>query len=150
MLIFIYILLLIFNLYSTNTFLVEDFKNYSGEYIVYTNSTYLNEIEDVVIVSNYNGQVYKTNIENFAKVLTNVSAISSETLELTNVEIDDVLNKVDAKIIEIVKVSNDITLYNCYSKKYKRYVVSNGNKINIQIAVTYQMLNVGYPVLIDY
>lgn len=149
MIIFIYIILFIFNI-NFNTFLIEDFKYYNGEYVVYTNECYLDYLQDVNITSNYLGQVYKTSISNYNKVLLNVKALSSETIILTNIDIEKVLNETNAKIIEKVCVMEGLTLYNCYSPKYKKYVLSNNQKINIQIAISNNAVNIGYPVLIDY
>lgn len=148
MMFLIYILLLVFS-FDTN-FLIEDLAKYDGEYIVYTNTSYDIELLDVIKVDNFNGQIFKTDIKNYRLLLNSIDHVSSETVVLNNVSLDVILKKLNATVKEKVKVDNVLTLYNCYSNKFSRMVDSYNYKINIQIAVSNNLISVGYPILVDY
>ena len=150
MLILIYILILIMD-FTKPCFLVENFKNYSGEYFVYVNDCVMKNLQDVVTIKNYNGQILKTSIKNYNNVLTNIKGVSSETIIFNNVEFCDIANKLNLSIKETEHVGCDVKLYNCYTNKLDRNIVTASGKVNIQIAIySSGDIYVGYPFLVDF
>lgn len=148
--IIVYILILIISISNTSFFLVEDMKVFDGEYYVYTNSSYDLDLEDVLVVQNYLGQIYITDIENYKNILMSIENVACEKVVLKNVSIEEVKEKLKVKILETIDVGNGIILYNCYCKNLQRSINSNVGKINIQIAETNDSICVGYPYLVDY
>lgn len=149
-LIFVYILILIIGISNTSFFLVEDLKVFDGEYYVYTNSSYNLNLEDVLVVQNYLGQIYITDIENYKSILMSIENVACEKVVLKNIAVEEIVEKLKAKILEMIDVGNGIILYNCYSKNLQRSINSDVGKLNIQIAVTKDSICVGYPYLVDY
>lgn len=151
MIIFICVVI-IFNsfVFTNNNFLIEDLREYSGYYYVYTNSVYNNSLSGVNIVPNYNGQVYITTINNYYNVLNNVDYISSEKIVLNNVSIKYVINKLNLTVLQEVQVNSNLKLYNCYTNKYSKSINTSNGKVNIQISVNNNTICIGYPFLVDY
>ena len=102
------------------------------------------------IIPNYNGQIFITKIDNANSILYGVNNVACEKIVLKNISIDYVEDVLDFDIIEEVLVSENIVLYNCYTHKLDRKVVSNNGVFNIQIAVENEIISIGYPYLIDY
>lgn len=133
-----------------NIFLIEYFDNCNGDYVVYTNSTYVEELRGVDIVKNYNGQILYTDISNFEKILNNVDAVASEKLLLYDTNLEYIDSILGIEILEEVVVNDDIVLYNCYTSKLNRKVSSRYGYMNIQIAINNDSILIGYPYLVDY
>ncbi len=150
MMILIYILILIINC-SQPCFLVENFANYNGQYIVYVNEYSEVNVEDVVSVKNYNGQILKTTINNYCCVLKNINAVSSETIVLNDISIDEVKCQLNLNIKSTELIGGGVVLYNAYTSKLNRTINTSCGKVNVQIAV-YPMgkVYVGHPFLVDF
>lgn len=117
---------------------------------MYTNSSYNLNLEDVLVVQNYLGQIYITDIENYKSILMSIENVACEKVVLKNISVEEIVKKLKAKILETIDVGNGIILYNCYSKNLQRSINSDVGKLNIQIAVTKDFICVGYPYLVDY
>ena len=147
---FIYIIILMLNL-TKPCFLVENFEKYSGQYVVYTNECKAINLNNVATVKNYNGQVLKTTINNYRRVLNGVNSISSETIIFEHVSLCEIKNNLNLQIKSVDYGCKDFTLYNAYTSKLKRNINSEYGKTNIQIAIySSGEIYVGYPFLVDF
>ena len=147
MLIIILILITIFP--NSNTLLIESFIGCSGEYIIYTNESYI-EDNSVMACDNFDGQICRVDIKEYKDLIYRIPYISSEKIVLYEYNFKDIISMLNLTIKEIVTVYDGLILYNCYTNKLPRFVSSNIGKINIQIAVSDSEINIGYPILVDY
>lgn len=151
MIIVMYIIIILNSILSfENSFLVEFFREYEGRYVVYANEYQVDKLESVDIVKNYNGQILATDIENSSTILCGIEKLTSEKIVLCDISIDDISTILDMDILEIVYINDDLMLYNCYTKSLPRKVVCDKGYMNIQVAMTHDIVNIGYPYLVDY
>lgn len=150
----IFILYFIFLLnsiwYIDVMFLVEHLHDFDGEYFVYTNGCEVENLENVDIVKNYHGQILSTNIAFADSILMNIDNVASEKIVLENESINTIKELLDIDILEEINVGGDIVLYNCYTSKLCRKIMSINGPINIQIAIEDNIISIGYPYLVDY
>ena len=147
----VYIIIILNSILSfENSFLIEFFTGYDGRYVVYTSEYQVDKLENVDIVKNYNGQILATNIENSSTILYGIEKLASEKIVLCGVSIEHISNILDMDILEIVYIKDNLILYNCYTKKLPRKVVCDKGYMNIQVAITHDILSIGYPYLVDY
>ena len=131
-------------------FLVEFFLEYEGRYVVYANEYQVDKLESVDIVKNYNGQILATDIENSSTILCGIEKLASEKIVLCDISIEDISSILDMDILEIVYINDDLMLYNCFTKNLPRKVLYDKGYMNIQVAMTHDIVNIGYPYLVDY
>ena len=136
--------------FGNSLFLVSDFAICNGQYVAYTNEAYNLSLNDVVVAKNGCGEVYKTSLNNYGAVLRGVDKIAVEKVVLQGETFAEIKEKLGLKILEKIMVSDSITLYNCYTNKYKKSVDTECGKMNIQVAICANCVCVGYPFLIDY
>lgn len=149
MLVLIYILVLIIN-GTMPCYLVENFADYNGQYIVYVNEYSEVDLNGVTSVKNYNGQILKSSISKYCVILNNIDAVASETVVINNISVKDIKNKLELNIKDSLTL-NGVILYNAYTTKFKRYINANCGKVNIQIAIySSGEVYVGYPFLVDF
>lgn len=150
MMFIIYLLLLLLGGNQSNNLLIERFHRFNGNYTVYTNENAYIEDSVVATIKNGNGSIYKTSLGNYKCVLSHLTQITSETIVLNEQDVNKVLDYLDAEIMEIIPVYDDLILYNCYVKSLPKVIYHNQEKINIQLAITNCAMSIGYPMLVDY
>ena len=78
----------------------------------------------------------------------NKQYIQSETVVLGGVEVDEILNILDAKVVKKYKIG-DVDVYQCYSKGLKKFNYEKRVKFNLQIAVNFDEVKIGYPTIVE-
>lgn len=74
--------------------------------------------------------------------------IQSETVVLNGVPVEEIFKMFSVKILNSYQVEN-IKVYNCYSKDLKKFNYENGDKFNLQIAVNFDEVKIGYPTIAE-
>lgn len=123
-----------------NKFLHLDFN-----YIVsYSSSVEDDNLIDVgfIKIGNYKSD----NLKDLNK--SNSKYITSETIILNNISVDQVLSLFDAKVLDSYNIDNILVL-NCYTSKLSKVCYVSNKKFNLQIAINENEIKVGYPTIAE-
>ena len=147
LLVFVLLIILLFgfNVVRFST-LSEMLINYSDEFIIVSNRC-LNGVDSCV----KNGETYinKLNKNSIKNVIKNNVSIFSESVVLFDVDMREIIRKLDLKIVEINNVNNGIELLGFTNKLRNNYVVCNMKKVNIQIVCDNNKVTVGHPLILS-
>ena len=143
----IFVCLITIFMFSNST-LAENFDCGVINYYAYVNNLTNVDFAKYNVVVNGKGAIIKTSHKNAKQVLLEGYDIAGECVELDkNYGLNNIINKLNLKI-ESEELINGLKVYVGYSNKLPSYILSNNNKINIQIATTKNSVLVGYPLIL--
>lgn len=126
----ILIAILIINSSSKNDFSLQDY--FSGRLTVYTKTCDVdnNILPNITIDNNSNSAI-------------------GESMFFDNVEISNILNKLNAKVIFSEYISSrNLTLLYCQSPKIRKSVLVKNKQINLQIVLADDYVVIGWPLIL--
>ena len=109
------------------------------------------EIKSAHIIQNGVFEIVCCDFKNATSVKKQLNSILGESVRI-NVKSDNQKNLVIknfAKNIVSEEIVDDYTILNCYDSKLPRYVLVDGKKVNIQIAISKNFIDVGYPLILN-
>lgn len=101
---------------------------------------------DVNVVYTVGMKIIKVDYDNFNECMKTLTSIKGVSFIYDYVDVENVINSLDAKIIKCEKV-DDILIYYAYSKKIDAQIQDKNFKYNIQIACKKHEVKVGIPMI---
>ena len=130
------------------------FNNSYNQEITYFFYTFnLNyDIANASIINNGNYSIVACNINNAKQVKKQIkSRILSESIRIENYS-DDTYHKVFDKYKKCIVKMEQCEEYDfllCYDSTLNNYVITENKKVNIQVAITKNQINIGYPLIFN-
>lgn len=72
-----------------------------------------------------------------------------QSIVVEGVDIQSIIDQLDAVVIDTNAISDDCTLYVLYSSELQKYRVINNQKYNMQVCVYGDKIKLGYPAIYD-
>ena len=125
-------------------------KIQSVTYFFYTTSLNF-QIPNAKITSCGNGSIVACNAKDstsIKKILPNIYGESIRIKNYTSETLKDIINKYGSNIVKKELVDNyDIIL--CFDNSLPNFVTIDETKVNVQIAISQNEINVGYPLILN-
>ena len=147
-----------FSIFCLILLCLANFECVAPNFEVFKNATYCfcaSEVGEVIADANVikTGDLYFVTCSNanYAKVKNSLKNIDGESVRISNYTSDD-LQKVVAKFKDGIKMTQNCGEYDffmCYDPTLPKYVMIDGKKINIQIAISKTDINIGYPLILN-
>ena len=118
---------------------------------------YMDDISTICLTDDFhcvecgNSYIISCNASNIGKIKENKQNILGESVRITDyskLELRFVVDKYKNTIIKTETVDNMQILY-CYDKTLDRFVNLFGQKVNIQIAISSNQIDIGYPLILN-
>ncbi len=110
------------------------------------------DIKNAKIINSANNSIIVCDFDNAKNIKKNINnQILSESIRIDNYSqknYDEILNKYNNYILKTEKVDNYEIIY-CYDSSLEKFINIFDKKINIQIAISKNQINIGYPLILN-
>lgn len=126
------------------------FAEPSITYYFYTSSINY-QISGAKITSCGNGSIVSCNAEDSQKIKKILPYIYGESVRIKNYDNDTLKNIIQNYTKNLVKKEyiDDYNFMLCYDKSMPNFVTIDNQKVNVQIAISQNEINIGYPLILN-
>ena len=146
--IFLIALFCIFSLtFFQNSALHEIFLLEANTFYIYSNVKN-DSLSSVEKIKNGKGEIIKFNKVELLNNYSKLSAIAGESIVVSGLTLNEIVNKLNLKIINIDKMDNYF-IVNGYSNRLNNYLMVDGNRQNIQLKYSLNSAVIGCPLIMQ-
>ena len=155
---FLWLRFTIFVLMSFCLFCVPSYKPVFNQFEVMPNVTYFYytsqkniDFKNATIIDCGSAYIVKCDILDAKNVKNNLDNVLGESVRISVFSIDEsqsIISKYQSRILYKENI-DDYCIYYCYDSSLPKFVSINGQKINIQIAVKQNTIDIGYPLILN-
>lgn len=109
------------------------------------------EIKNAQIVSNGNASIVVCDAKESKNVKSQLTNIYGESVRISNYSqntLMQIFDKYSSKVLKTETIDN-YDIYLGYDDRMTSFVIVDDNKINFQIAITRDEINIGYPLILN-